>query len=95
MNNNFIAEIESDLNWRESELATLKKQLMSFQKDTNPYWTFLRALICILYAHFEGFSKFVWTLYLDEIQKSLIQRKYLIEELLLYSLEKDFNKLRE
>lgn len=54
----FDEAAENDLRWREGELVHLK---VTYENATEPAKaTILRALVCLLYAHYEGFCKFVF-----------------------------------
>jgi hypothetical protein len=48
----------------------------------------------ILYAHYEGFSKFAWDLYLEELQKASVKRKDCKEAVARLSLQKKFKEMR-
>ena len=93
---NWLQQLEEDLNWREAELAILRKEafVASKDKDTNKYRVLLRALWAMLYAHYEGFCKFAWDLYLDELQKAAIKRKDCQDEIAKLSLQKQFKSLK-
>jgi hypothetical protein len=60
------AEMESDQEWRQKEIRFFQNRLahLSSEEQKNQ---FRRALILILYAHFEGFCKFALTLYVNAI----------------------------
>ncbi len=64
---NWYVELDKDLNWREAELTSLKVQLITTTKGTVAHKVLLRAMWALLYAHYEGFCKFAWDLYLDEL----------------------------
>jgi len=51
-------------------------------------------LWAILYAHDEGFCKFAWDLYVDELQKAGSKRKDCQDEIAKLSLQKEFNRLK-
>ena len=72
---NWSQQLEDDLKWREAELASLKEQVVISSKHSVRYQALLRAMLALLYAHYEGFCKFAWELYLDELQNSRIKRK--------------------
>jgi hypothetical protein len=63
------AEIEEDLSWRQDELRFFQNQLAVLDSESEQE-RFRRALVLLLYAHFEGFCKFALTLYVDSINKS-------------------------
>lgn len=60
--------LERDLKWREAELASLKRLAITSSTETVAYQGLLRALWALLYAHYEGFTKFCWDTVLDHIQ---------------------------
>jgi hypothetical protein len=92
---NWTNEIEADLNWREGELAAIKFQILTTDKIKQPvrYQALLRAIVTLLYAHYEGFCRFAWDLYLDTIQKQNIKRNQCCEEVIKLSLRKRFKEL--
>ena len=65
-------EIESDYAWRSDEIRFFQNQLTNivseFEKDQ-----FRRAIILILYSHFEGFCKFAFSLYVNVVNMQSIK----------------------
>ena len=61
--------LELDLNWREGELASFKAAILSSERKTVRESALLRGAWAILYSHYEGFCKFAWDSYLDELEK--------------------------
>ncbi|MCA2699428.1 MAG: MAE_28990/MAE_18760 family HEPN-like nuclease [Microcystis sp. LE19-131.1A] len=92
---NWANEIEADLNWREGELAAIKIQILTTDRVKHPvrYEALLRAITTLLYAHYEGFCRFAWDLYLDTIQRQNIKRNQCREEVIKLSLRKRFKEL--
>ena len=90
----WLKELEDDLNWRETELAILKKQAVLASKDSDRYRVLLRAMWALLYAHYEGFCKFAWDVYLEELQKADVKRKDCKDEIAKLSLQKKFKTLK-
>ncbi|NEQ64877.1 MAG: hypothetical protein F6K21_05120 [Symploca sp. SIO2D2] len=90
----WLKQLEEDLDWRLTELAILKKQAVLASKDSDRYRALLRALWAMLYAHYEGFCKFAWDLYLDELQKVSVKRKDCKDEIAKLSLQKQFKSLK-
>lgn len=86
--------LESDLNWREAELASFKIAITSAEKNSTRESALLRGAWAILYAHYEGFCKFAWDSYLDEIEKKNLLRKHLHSDVALLSLRKRLKSLR-
>lgn len=68
-----IDAISSDLDWRESEIASLK--ILLSRSDLGPIQkqTLLRAAWAMLYAHYEGYVKFCFTIFFEEIEKRSIR----------------------
>jgi hypothetical protein len=61
-----VTLINGELNWRERELAILKRQLQRDTEDSVKFGCSYRSFIAITYAHYEGFSKnLVAQAYLD------------------------------
>lgn len=87
-------EIEEELNWREAELASFKALISFAPKGSVRMTALLRALWALLYAHYEGFCKFLWDFYLDALEKQKIQREICEDRIACLSLEKDFKKLK-
>lgn len=86
--------IEADLVWREKELASLKRFAIQSRLNQIAYASALRALWAMLYAHFEGFTKFCWESVLDEIQQRAIRRADLRECVATLSLGHVFAGIR-
>src|SRR5437763_761918 len=63
------AEMEEDLRWRQDEIRFFQNHLETIDSEDDRE-RFRRALVLLLYAHFEGFCKFALTLYVDSINKS-------------------------
>lgn len=91
---NWAKEIEDELDWRWSELASIKVQIVKADKASVRYEALLRALIVLLYAHYEGFCKFSWDLYLDSLEKQRLKRKDCDDRIVRLSLNKKFKELR-
>jgi hypothetical protein len=90
----WAGQIESDLKWREAEIGSLKLLAASFPTDSNRQRALLRALWAMLYAHYEGFCKFCWDLFLTAIESDGPARKELREPIAKFSLLKIFKTLR-
>ena len=59
------AEIESEQAWRQDEIRFFQNQSTFVANDKQDQ--FRRVLILLLYAHFEGFCKFTFTLYVNSV----------------------------
>ena len=87
-------DLEDDLDWRFEELAVLKLQAASAQKGSVLQRAILRALVAMLYAHYEGFCKTAIRLYLREIKAIGTRRAECLEPLTVFSLQETFRKMR-
>ena len=90
----YAKQIEDDLSWREAEIGSLKVLISTSVKGSVRETTLLRALWALLYAHYEGFCKFAWDLYLNALEKEAARRSECKEEIACLSLEKDFKNLK-
>lgn len=68
-----INQIQVDLDWREAELALLRKQLVQ-AKGKGIETALLRANLAMIYAHYEGFCKFALGVYIDALEKVGLKR---------------------
>jgi hypothetical protein len=66
------AEIEKDLAWRIDELRFFKNRLGSISLPADQDRV-RRALVLLLYAHFEDFCRFAFTLYVNAINRTGIK----------------------
>jgi hypothetical protein len=57
-------DIEADLDWRQAELAVLREILILSAELGTRKRALFRAGWALLYAHYEGFSKFCLELYI-------------------------------
>ncbi len=92
--NSWENEINKELDWREAELASLKHYVISSRVNEIAHRSALRAICAMLYAHYEGFTKFCWDLALDEIHRASVSRSDVLEPLAILSLEKSFSELK-
>lgn len=86
--------LERDLKWREAELASLKRLAITSSAGTVAHQGLLRALWALLYAHYEGFTKFCWDTVLDHIQAEAITTGELEKRYAMLALEGNFKSLR-
>jgi hypothetical protein len=63
-------KLSSELAWRKKELSALKKLVGTNSGDVDVY---LRSSICLLYAHFEGFTKQATVAYLEFLSNQGLQ----------------------
>lgn len=60
------AEIEEEQKWRQDEIRFFQNQIGNFASDDEKN-KYRKALILLLYAHFEGFCKFAFSHYIKAI----------------------------
>ena len=67
----FRAQLEQDHTWRQEEILKLQNRAeeISLEGDQDQ---FRRAIILLLYAHFEGFCKFGFEMYVNAINEEKI-----------------------
>lgn len=91
-NNNLEAlreELEKQLEWRFNELAYFKN--ISVQNKVSHIETYSKALLLILYSHFEGYIKFSLLCYIDYINKLNLSCKEINYTLAALALSSEFN----
>lgn len=86
--------LTDELNWRESELGALKVLLKSTRTTKIQREVLLRASWAMLYAHYEGFSKFSLALFYDEASKRLSDCALLPPRTKAFALDKHIKKIR-
>ena len=86
--------LEDELNWREAELASLKLLVNDSEPGSVRHSALLRALWTMLYAHYEGFCKFAWDFYLQNLEALAINRDACCSPIARFSLSKRFRELR-
>lgn len=88
------AEIEAEQEWRQAEMRFFQNQLVHIPSEAEQD-KFRRALILLLYAHFEGFSKFVFTLYINAINSEGVSCEQANYAIAAASLNDVFKALRD
>ena len=81
-------ELTKDLEWREAELAILRKQLVGTSAGEIAEQVMLRTNVTLVYAHYEGFCKFALELYVDALEKLKLKRAELNWALATLSMKK-------
>lgn len=80
----FRAQLEYEFNWRQKELALLKNQLSNIPEADKK--TYCKALIIMLYSHFEGFCRMAFLTYIKLINDEKITRSDAKEHIIASSL---------
>jgi hypothetical protein len=86
--------LEDELTWREAELASLKLLVLDSSRGSVRELSLLRALWIMLYAHYEGFCKFAWDFYLENVEKVGVARHACCAPIARFSLAKRFSEVR-
>ena len=99
---NIREQIENDLEWRLDEIAfftaqlnhlrplnTSDKEKQRVEKDKN---RFRKALVLILYAHFEGLVRYALRLYAEALNEENINLSEAIDVLVASSLHREFGQ---
>ena len=86
------AELEEELRWRTEELRFFKNQLPDLRSDDERS-RYRRALVVMLYAHFEGFWKAAFSIYVKAVNSEAIICKNAVNHLIAASLFDVFTAL--
>jgi hypothetical protein len=87
--------LELDLNWMEDELALMKSEILSAPEGSIKRRTLLRAAIAMLYAHYEGFCKFAFQFYVDEVVSRQLPLRDLIDPIAMSIHSSELKKMRK
>lgn len=87
------AELEADQAWREEEIRLFQNRGAAIT-DEEELRRYRRALVLLLYAHYEGFCKFAFTLYADAVNRAGIKCGEATYAIAAASLSEVFRNLR-
>ncbi|MBK8217876.1 MAG: hypothetical protein IPK71_29460 [Myxococcales bacterium] len=90
----FRAEMERERTWRETELRQLRNQV-SLLPSEDQRKTARKALVVMLYAHFEGVSKALLSMYVKRINNSGLRVDEVVPPIGAASLAEVFSALRD
>ncbi|HPG60686.1 MAG TPA: MAE_28990/MAE_18760 family HEPN-like nuclease [Casimicrobium sp.] len=90
----YVKQIESDLSWREQEMAILRKQLHQTAVGSQQETAFLRTNLAMVYAHYEGFCKYALGVYVDALERLALKRTDLKWSIASHSLGALYAELR-
>ena len=88
----FRAQLQWDLDWRNREMVVLTNQLSNMPAESKEIYC--KALLVMLYSHFEGFSKHAFLTYLRFINDERIKRTATKECIVASSLIDVFHDLQ-
>lgn len=88
--NDLRAELETELAWRQTDLAFFKNQLtnISVEIEQDKY---RKSLVLILYSHLEGYIKIALQTYIKYINAQNLPRKDVVSGLMAASMNLEFN----
>ncbi|RYG72979.1 hypothetical protein EU245_08490 [Lentibacillus lipolyticus] len=84
------AQLEEEVTWRQDEIRLLHNQLSFVQSETDKK-RLRKALIVMLYSHYEGFCSTALQIYIKSINDENLMRKDLNYHLAACSLSSEFN----
>ncbi|MET0637172.1 MAG: MAE_28990/MAE_18760 family HEPN-like nuclease [Chitinophagaceae bacterium] len=88
------AEVEEDLQWRTEEIRFLHNQIADLD-NVDSKDQLRRATVLMLYAHFEGFCKFVFLTYIKTINEESLFCKDVNFALAASAMSKIFDEMRQ
>lgn len=83
------AALETELAWRQEELAFFKNQLNNISNESDQL-RYRKSLVLILYSHMEGYIKIALQTYIQYINSQKILRKDAISGLRVAGMHKEF-----
>jgi hypothetical protein len=90
----FRAEIEAEREWREAEMRQLRNQLALLASDAERK-TARKALVVMLYAHFEGACKAVLSMYVNRLNGLSLRVDQVVSPIGAAALAEVFFALRD
>jgi len=84
------AQLEEELTWRQDELRLLRNQL-SYIESEDDKRRFRKALLVMLYSHYEGFCNIAFQIYISAINDEALKRTDVNTHLAALSLSKVFD----
>ena len=89
-----LDSLTRDLDWRETEIASMRLLLLSNSVSPAQNTVLLRAAWALLYAHYEGFCKNALTTYYDAAQRSGVKCTTLPSAMKIHALGDTLRLLR-
>lgn len=89
-----LDSLTRDLDWRETEIASMRLLLLSGSVSTTQNTVLLRAAWALLYAHYEGFCKNTLTTFFDAAQGSGVKCSALPSPMKIHALGDALRQLR-
>ena len=89
-----LDSLTRDLDWRETEIASMRLLLLSGSVSANQNKVLLRAAWALLYAYYEGFCKNALTTFFDAAQGSGVKCSALPSPMKIHALGDALRRLR-
>lgn len=90
----FQEQIEAEREWREEEIRFLDNIQRSLEREEDRK-RIRRSILCLIYAHVEGFVEFAFSLYIDEINSKGLKCSEVLPVIAAASLHKEFVALQD
>jgi hypothetical protein len=91
---NLAKSIEDDLDWRNSELAIFREMLTLVTASDTKKRAMYRAGWALLYAHYEGFTKFCLDSYIEFVSKNLPNCVNMPDRMFVYFIDSQIRKAK-
>ena len=91
VNSRFREDLETEWLWRQDELRLLQNQAAKLRQSKE---VFLRSIVVMLYAHFEGFVRFAFQAYIIEINNADLRCEEVVPAIVAATLHDALKELR-
>lgn len=88
------AELEEELTWRTNEIRFLRNRLADMS-DATDQERYCKSLVVMLYAHFEGFWKAAFSIYLSEVNRMALSCGVAADSIVAASMGELFQSLND
>lgn len=89
-----MSPIDEELNWRDLEIAHAKMEYARHPASSIQKLLAAKVLILVGYAHYEGFTKFLWDTYLNHLQTQDLKIFELSKSIKIHAIQPLFNKVK-
>ncbi|SFA45932.1 hypothetical protein SAMN05192569_101072 [Parageobacillus thermantarcticus] len=83
------SQLEEEMTWRSNEIRLLRNQLAYIEDDEDKK-RYRKALVVMLYSHYEGFCRTAFLIYVDAINKAKVLRKAANDYIVACSFAEEF-----
>jgi hypothetical protein len=88
------AELEEELTWRANEMRFFRNRLSDL-RDVTDQERYCKSLVVMLYAHFEGFWKAAFSIYLSELNRMRLTCGVAADSIVAASMAELFHSLND